>query len=44
MKKNYEHPTFKQYKKTPTNLFPLYYREKKITGDKIKKIESIGSC
>ena len=26
-KKNYDHPTFKQYKKTPINLFPLYCRE-----------------
>jgi hypothetical protein len=41
-KKNYDHPTFKQYKKTPINLFPLYCREINYLREKKKKLKALG--
>ena len=38
-KKNYHHPTFMQYKKSPINLFSLYRMKKKLNKRKEKKIE-----
>jgi hypothetical protein len=40
MKKIYDHPTFKQYKKTPINLFFLYYMKKKLDERKEKKLKN----
>jgi hypothetical protein len=40
--KNYDHPTFKQYKKTTINLFSLYCMEKHYMREKKKKLKALG--
>jgi zona occludens toxin (predicted ATPase) len=35
--KNYHHPTFIQYKKSPNNLFSLYHMKNKLHNKKGKK-------